>query len=65
MRLNEIRKLNYEELKKELENSREELFNLRFRASTRQLTDYCEIGKAKKKIARLETVKREMEVSRG
>lgn len=63
MRIGEIRKLNYEELKRELESSHEELFNLRFRAATRQLTNYREINKVKKKIARLNTVIREMELS--
>ncbi|MCD5412933.1 MAG: 50S ribosomal protein L29 [Dehalococcoidia bacterium] len=63
MRIGEIRKLNYEELKRELESSRQELFNLRFRAATRQLTNYREINKVKKKIARLNTVIREMELS--
>ncbi|MCL0089991.1 50S ribosomal protein L29 [Dehalococcoidia bacterium] len=63
MRIGEIRKLNYEELKRELESSRQELFNLRFRAATRQLTNYRELNKVKKKIARLNTVIREMELS--
>lgn len=65
MRITEIRKLNYDELRKELESSRQELFNLRFRASTRQLTNYREVNKAKKKIARIQTVMHEMELSRG
>jgi large subunit ribosomal protein L29 len=65
LRITEIRKLNYDELRKELESSRQELFNLRFRASTRQLTNYREVNKAKKKIARIQTVMHEMELSRG
>jgi large subunit ribosomal protein L29 len=65
LRITEIRKLNYDELKKELESSRQELFNLRFRASTRQLTNYWEVNKTKKKIARIQTVMREIELSRG
>ncbi len=65
MRISEIRKLNYQELEKELESSRKELFNLRFRASTRQLTNYREVNQVKKKIARLMTVMREMELSRS
>ncbi|MDD5093005.1 MAG: 50S ribosomal protein L29 [Dehalococcoidia bacterium] len=60
-----MRKLKYEELRRELESSRQELFNLRFRASTRQLTDYREVNKAKKKIAQLQTIMREMELSRS
>jgi len=65
VRISEIRKLNYQELEKELESSRKELFNLRFRASTRQLTNYREVNQVKKKIARLLTVMREMELSRS
>ena len=65
MRISDIRKLNYQELEKELESSRKELFNLRFRASTRQLTNYREVNQVKKKIARLMTVMREMELSRS
>jgi len=61
LRISEIRKLNYEELARELESSRQELFNLRFRAATRQLTNYREINKVKRKIARLKTIAREME----
>jgi large subunit ribosomal protein L29 len=52
-------------MKRELESSYQELFNLRFRAATRQLTNYREINKAKKKIARLKTVMREMELLRS
>jgi large subunit ribosomal protein L29 len=63
LRIDEIRKLNYLELKRELESSRGELFNLRFRAATRQLTNYRELNRVKKKIARLNTVIREIELS--
>ncbi|MBT9163299.1 MAG: 50S ribosomal protein L29 [Chloroflexi bacterium] len=62
MRISEIRKLNYQELKRELEISRQELFNLRFRAATKQLTNYRELNKVKRTIARLNTVIREQEV---
>ncbi|MBT9148604.1 MAG: 50S ribosomal protein L29 [Dehalococcoidia bacterium] len=63
MRISEIRKLSYQELTRELESSHRELFNLRFRAATRQLTNYREINKVKKDIARLKTVIRETELS--
>lgn len=65
MRIDDVRKMNYEELRRELENSHQELFNLRFRWATRQLTNFREINKVKKKIARIKTVMREMELSRG
>ncbi len=63
MKITDIRKMNHEELRKELENSRQELFNLRFRLSTRQLENYRELSTVKKNIARIKTVMREMELS--
>ena len=63
MKISEIRKMNYQELAKELENSRQELFNLRFRLSTRQLENYRELNTVKKKIARIKTIMREIELS--
>ncbi len=62
MRIDEIRSLDLDGLKKELEGAYQELFNLRFRLATRQLTNYREIKKTKKKIARLKTVIREREL---
>lgn len=62
MRINDIRKMNYQDMGRELESSQQELFNLRFRLSTKQLTNYREIKMVKKKIARLKTVMREMEL---
>lgn len=65
MRIDDVRKMNYEELERELENSHQELFNLRFRWSTRQLTNFREMNRVKKKIARIKTMMREIELSRG
>ena len=59
MQTSDIRKLTYEELVRELSSSRQELFNLRFRLATKQLTNYREIKMVKKKIARLKTMIRE------
>ena len=58
MRVNEIRELGNDELKKELDSSLSEMMNLRFRHSTRQLTNTNELGVVKKKIARLRTIMR-------
>lgn len=63
MYMKDIRKLDYKDLKRELENSHQELFNLRFRLSTKQATNYRELNAVKKKIARIRTVMREMELS--
>jgi len=55
----EIRALSDETLAKELEAAYQELFNLRFRLSTRQLVNHRELPRVKKKIARLKTLMRE------
>ena len=62
MRVDEIRALGSEELVKRLEEAHQELFNLRFRLATRQLVNHREIPRTKRKIARIETVLREMEL---
>jgi large subunit ribosomal protein L29 len=62
LRTSEIRALSNEELVKKLEEAHEELFNLRFRLATRQLTNHCEIPKVKRKIARMKTILREREL---
>ena len=62
MKASEIRELSMQELHTKLSDLKSELFNLRFRASTRQLTNYREINKVKKKIARLKTIIREREL---
>jgi large subunit ribosomal protein L29 len=65
VRIDRIRELKPKELSKQLEDAHQELFNLRFRLSTRQLANYSEVRKAKKKIARIKTVMRERELGRG
>ncbi len=62
MKVNEIRALGNEELLKRLEEAHQELFNLRFRLATRQLVNHRELPKAKKKIAKMETIIREREL---
>jgi large subunit ribosomal protein L29 len=63
LKADEIRALSNEELSSRLEESHEELFNLRFRLATRQLVNYHEITSVKKRIARIETILRERELS--
>jgi large subunit ribosomal protein L29 len=65
MRVEEIRALKPGELEKQLEESHKELFNLRFRVSTRQLVNHKEIRRVKKDIARIKTVLRERELEIG
>ena len=62
MKVEEIRARSDEELAKRLEEAYQELFNLRFRAATRQLVNHREIPRVKKKIARLKTIMKEREL---
>jgi large subunit ribosomal protein L29 len=62
LKVGEIRALSSEELKKQLDDSYRELFNLRFRLATRQLTNYNEIRNVRKRIARIKTILREKEL---
>ena len=62
MKVEEIRARSNEELTKRLEEAYQELFNLRFRAATRQLTNHREIPRVKREIARLKTIIREREL---
>ena len=64
MKIGEIRALTDSELLKQLEEAHQELFNLRFRASTRQLANHRELPKVKKKIARMKTTLRERGLGR-
>ena len=62
MKIKEIRALKPDELTKQLEAAHEELFNLRFRLTTKQLVNHREIRRAKRGIARLMTIIREREL---
>jgi len=62
LKVEEIRALKPDALVKQLEAAHEELFNLRFRLTTKQLVNHREVRRAKKEIARLKTVIREREL---
>ena len=62
MKVDEFRALSPEDLAKQLEEAHQELFNLRFRLTTRQLVNHRELPMVKKKIARLKTIIREREL---
>lgn len=63
MKAEEIRLLGNEELRKQLEEAHQELFNLRFRLATKQLVNHREIRRVKKKVARMKTIVRERELA--
>lgn len=56
MKVEEMRSLSVEELNKRANDAHQELFNLRFRLSTRQLVNHRELPRVKKEIARIETI---------
>ena len=62
MRIDEIRELSDEDIRKQLDNTLRELMNLRFRNASRQLANNAQIGQARKTVARLRTVAREREI---
>lgn len=62
MKPKEIRTLNETDLAAQVQTSRQELFNLRFRLATRQLVNHRELRRVKKQIARLQTILREKEL---
>jgi len=62
MKIDEIRALGSEELRKQLGESQRELLNLRFRMAAKQLVNFREIRKVRKDIARIKTILREREL---
>jgi len=65
MEIDDLRALSDEDLATELYETHRELMNLRFRAATMQLANVNEIKKAKRRIARINTVLRERELARA
>ncbi|MDO8689343.1 MAG: 50S ribosomal protein L29 [Dehalococcoidia bacterium] len=62
MKYSEIQPMTSPELAKRLEESREELFRLRFRLATRQLDNFRELRKTRRTIAKLLTAMRQREL---
>ena len=59
----DIRNMSTPELETKLDNTREELFKLRFQFKTGQLTDYSRLSAARRTIAQMSTVLRERELA--
>lgn len=62
MMAREMRELTTEEMAQKLDETYQELFNLRFQLATKQLSDSSRLSKVKRDIARLKTVLREREL---
>lgn len=65
MKAKELRDLSADELKEKERDLSQELFNLRFQKATGQLGNTAMLGKAKRDLARVKTVLREIEISGG
>jgi len=62
MKADEIRALTDEKIQAQLDETREELMNLRFQQSTGELLDTSRLREIKRLIARLETILHEREL---
>ena len=62
MKADEIRALTDKKIQAQLDETREELMNLRFQQSTGELSDTSRLREIKRLIARLETIIREREL---
>jgi large subunit ribosomal protein L29 len=61
LRTRELRELSDDELQRRLDETREELFNLRFQAATGALDNTARLGLTKRDIARILSIKAERE----
>lgn len=62
MKNSEIRKLTTEEINKKIDESKEELFNLRMKQATGTFENPSRIKELRKLVARLKTILREREI---
>jgi len=60
--LQDLRAKSDEDLAKELGEAHRQLFTVRLQLSTRQLTNVSEARRARRRIARIKTIKREREL---
>lgn len=63
MKIAEIRALSDDEIVKQLEAAHKELLDLRFQLATKQLVNHRRLMMTRKKIAQLNTIKRERELT--
>ena len=63
MKTVDLRKLSYAELQEHLDETKEELFNLRFQIVTNQLDNTARITQVRRQVARIKTMMREQEIA--
>jgi large subunit ribosomal protein L29 len=59
LKTSDVRAMTGEEVKKQLQAANQQLFELKLKASTRQLVNHREIPRTKKQIAIMQTILRE------
>jgi large subunit ribosomal protein L29 len=59
MKIEEIRHLSAEQIRKEMDGAHREFMELRFKLATKQLVNHRQLPEIKKKIAQFQTVLRE------
>ena len=62
LKVSEIKELGREEIERKLDETKEELFNLRFQNATGQLDNYKRIKELRRDVARIKTLLREQEI---
>jgi len=62
LKVTEVRAMSSEELIKQLQTANRELFDLRLKATTKQLVNHREIPRTRRKIAVIQTIIREREL---
>ena len=62
MKASEIRTKSSEELEAEIQNQKENLFNLKFRNRLAQIEDNSQIKKVRRSVARMRTIIRERDL---
>jgi large subunit ribosomal protein L29 len=65
MEIDDLRALVDEDLATELEEAQRELMNLRFRVATMQLANVTQVKRARKRIARINTIMTERELAKA
>jgi len=63
VKIRELQGMSVTELSKQLDEAHKEMFNLRFRLATRQLSNYQELPRVRKTIAQIKTILRQRELA--
>jgi large subunit ribosomal protein L29 len=62
VKIEEVRRLGDEDMKKKLNDTHRQMLDLRFKAATKQIKNHREIPQTRRDIARMKTIQREREL---